>query len=71
MSREAAADKARRYLCEGRIVVTAVDGDARPVSKAAIKDLWQAMVDAHPDKGGTDEQFIEARSRYEQAKVSA
>jgi hypothetical protein len=27
MTRETIADKARRYLCEGRIVVTAVDGD--------------------------------------------
>lgn len=45
--------------------------NARPVPKVAIKDLWQAMVDAHPDKGGTDEQFIAARERYELAKVSA
>jgi len=32
-----------------------------------IKDLRRAMADAHPDRGGTAEQFIEARRRYETA----
>jgi hypothetical protein len=32
-----------------------------------IKDLRRAMADAHPDRGGTAERFIEARHRYETA----
>jgi hypothetical protein len=30
--------------------------------------LKQAMADAHPDRGGTDAAFIEARERYVEAK---
>ena len=36
--------------------------DARP-----IRELRRAMADAHPDRGGSAEQFIEARRRYETA----
>jgi hypothetical protein len=36
-----------------------------------IKGLRRAMADAHPDRGGTAEQFIEARRRYETALWSA
>ena len=32
-----------------------------------IKELRRAMADAHPDRGGTAEQFIEARRRYQTA----
>jgi len=32
-----------------------------------IKELRRAMADAHPDRGGTAEWFIEARRRYETA----
>ena len=32
-----------------------------------IKELRRAMADAHPDRGGTAEQFIQARHRYEAA----
>jgi hypothetical protein len=32
-----------------------------------IKELRRAMADAHPDRGGTVEQFIQARSRYQTA----
>ena len=38
---------------------------ARDVS--LIKELRRAMADAHPDRGGTAEQFIEARRRYQTA----
>ena len=31
---------------------------------ALIKELRRAMAEAHPDHGGTAQQFIEARSRY-------
>jgi len=37
----------------------------------AIKDLRRVMIDAHPDRGGTAEQFIEARRRYETALRAA
>lgn len=32
-----------------------------------IKELRRAMADAHPDRGGTAEQFIQARCRYRTA----
>jgi len=32
-----------------------------------VKELRRAMADAHPDRGGTAEQFIEARRRYQKA----
>ena len=32
-----------------------------------IRELRRAMADAHPDRGGSAEQFIEARGRYEAA----
>ena len=32
-----------------------------------LKDLRQAMADAHPDRGGTADQFIEAHRRYQTA----
>ena len=32
-----------------------------------IKELRRAMADAHPDRGGTAEQFIQARRQYEAA----
>ena len=41
------------------------------VRAPAIKDLRRAMIDAHPDRGGTAEQFIEARRRYETALRAA
>jgi hypothetical protein len=34
----------------------------------SLRHLKQAMVAAHPDKGGTSEAFIEARKRYVDAK---
>jgi hypothetical protein len=34
---------------------------------APIKELRRAMADAHPDRGGTAEQFIQARRRYQTA----
>jgi hypothetical protein len=30
-----------------------------------IKELRRAMADAHPDRGGTAEQFIQARRQYQ------
>ncbi|MFJ9376832.1 hypothetical protein [Streptomyces sp. NPDC101455] len=43
-----------------------------PVPSAAeLKRLKQAMADAHPDRGGTDEAFIRARERYVNARDRA
>jgi hypothetical protein len=39
--------------------------------RASLPDLKQAMADAHPDRGGTDEAFIAARHRYERARNEA
>ena len=36
-----------------------------------IKELRRAMADAHPDRGGTTEQFIQARRRYQTALRAA
>jgi hypothetical protein len=36
-----------------------------------IKELRRAMADAHPDPGGTAEQFIQARRRYQTALRAA
>ena len=41
-------------------------GQAAPEAPP-IKQLRRAMADAHPDRGGTAEQFIEARRRYQTA----
>ncbi|WP_030188097.1 hypothetical protein [Streptomyces violaceorubidus] len=37
--------------------------------RASLAELKQAMADAHPDRGGTDEAFIAARQKYETAKA--
>jgi hypothetical protein len=40
----------------------------RAASRAPlIRELRRAMADAHPDRGGTTEQFIQARRRYQTA----
>ena len=41
-------------------------GQAAPKAPP-IKELRRAMADAHPDRGGTPEQFIQARHRYQTA----
>jgi len=41
-------------------------GQAAPQAPS-IKELRRAMADAHPDRGGTTEQFIDARRRYQTA----
>jgi hypothetical protein len=33
----------------------------------SVRELRRAMADAHPDRGGTTEQFIDARRRYQTA----
>ncbi|MDX3587328.1 hypothetical protein [Streptomyces europaeiscabiei] len=35
----------------------------------SLPELRKAMADAHPDRGGTDAEFIAARARYERARV--
>jgi hypothetical protein len=45
-----------------------VDAHRRQPSLAELK---QAMADAHPDRGGTDAQFIAAREKYQRARARA
>jgi hypothetical protein len=42
---------------------------ARPAS--SVRQLRRAMANAHPDRGGTAEQFIQAHRRYQTALRSA
>lgn len=35
----------------------------------SLPELRKAMADAHPDRGGTDAEFIAARQRYERART--
>ena len=47
-------------------------GEREPAGQAAprallIRELRRAMADAHPDRGGTAGQFIQARRRYQTA----
>jgi hypothetical protein len=46
---------------------------ARPAPPAApsVQQLRRAMVNAHPDRGGSAEQFIQAHRRYQTALRSA
>jgi hypothetical protein len=45
--------------------------EAAQIEATLIKALRRAMADAHPDRGGTAEQFIQARRRYETVLGSA
>ena len=58
-TRQAAEDHLRRGERERA-------GQAAPQA-APIKELRRAMADAHPDRGGTAEQFIQAHGRYQAA----
>jgi hypothetical protein len=40
---------------------------APAISELPIRELRRAMADAHPDRGGSADQFIDARRRYEMA----
>ena len=48
-------------------------GRAEPAAREApsIKELRRAMADAHPDRGGTAEQFMAAGRRYQTARQLA
>jgi hypothetical protein len=62
-TREAAEDD----LCRGEREPAERAGSDAPL----IRQLRRAMADAHPDRDGTAEQFIEARRRYQTALRSA
>ncbi|MFM9590773.1 hypothetical protein ACKI16_29725 [Streptomyces scabiei] len=53
-----------------RLYLTAPEIPTRP-KPLALPELRQAMADAHPDRGGTDAEFIAARQRYERARAQA
>lgn len=46
-------------------------GGQVPSRAPLIRELRRAMADAHPDRGGTAEQFIQARRWYEAAQRAA
>lgn len=58
-------DDFRLYLSPPRLAERVVD---QPDDLAALK---RAMADAHPDRGGTSEDFRAARDRYVQARQNA
>ncbi|MGC2997412.1 hypothetical protein ACPF8X_03145 [Streptomyces sp. G35A] len=43
----------------------------KPTPRPGLKELKAAMAAAHPDRGGTSEAFIAARTRYLRAKARA
>lgn len=44
---------------------------AEAVAAGDAKELRRLMADAHPDRGGTSEEFIAARKRYERVRFTA
>lgn len=50
-----------------RLHLTPPEIPSRP-KPPTLPELRKAMADAHPDRGGTDAEFIKARQRYEAAK---
>jgi hypothetical protein len=63
---------AEHHLYRGDGERTGPDAPGTALIEAAlIKALRRAMADAHPDRGGTAEQFIQARRRYETVLGSA
>jgi hypothetical protein len=68
---------AEHHLYRGDSVRAGPDAPGRALIEATqieatlIKALRRAMADAHPDRGGTAEQFIQARRRYETVLGSA
>ena len=63
---------ATREAAEGDLRRTERRRAGRSAREAAfIKGLRRAMADAHPDHGGTADQFIQARRRYQTALQQA
>lgn len=57
---------ATREAAEGDLRRGERERARRPAREAAlIKELRRVMADAHPDHGGTADQFIQARRRYQ------
>ncbi|MEU2450074.1 WhiB family transcriptional regulator [Streptomyces sp. NPDC012765] len=50
--------------------VVAPDSSVRPPARS-VAELRQAMAAAHPDRGGTDEEFMAARAAYQEARRAA
>ncbi|MGW4825027.1 hypothetical protein ACWEP4_40495 [Streptomyces sp. NPDC004227] len=60
-------------ICHGytlrRLHLTPPEIPCRP-KPPSLPELRKAMADAHPDRGGTDAEFIAARARYERARTT-
>jgi hypothetical protein len=68
---ERAGPAARDAALTEATQIEAAQIEAAQIEAALIKALRRAMADAHPDRGGTAEQFIQARRRYETVLGSA
>lgn len=53
-----------------RLHLTEPEIPSRP-KPPSLPELRKAMADAHPDRGGTDAEFIAARDRYQRARSAA
>lgn len=63
---------ATREAAEGYLRCGEREDDGQAAREAAlIKELRRVMADAHPDRGGTAGQFIQARRRYQTALKQA
>ena len=69
-TRQAAEDYLGRAEPKRAGPAAAAAGAAAPAAPS-VRQLRRAMVDAHPDRGGTAEQFIQAHRRYQNALRSA
>ena len=52
-------------------VVGGIEIFLKPGARAHLKELKAAMLAAHPARGGSESQFIEAYKRYNEAKLTA
>ncbi|MFJ4637635.1 hypothetical protein ACIP69_18675 [Streptomyces hygroscopicus] len=59
------------YRPAGRTLYLAEPDIPRQPKPPSLPELKRAMAEAHPDRGGSNEAFIAARRRYEQARLAA
>lgn len=57
----------RRFRCLLYLAPPAIPTRPEP---ASLRELRQAMAAAHPDRGGSDAEFIAARQRYDRARTA-
>lgn len=55
----------------GRLLYLTPPDLPTPAKRPSLQQLRQAMADAHPDRGGTEAEFIAAHQRYERARSAS